>query len=68
MRRPTRFTGSGLLTAALDMEGTGSLRLAVSNAPAFPAITANAGTLIFDVQVAGELHEQRHRSVTTAAA
>ncbi|HSU55679.1 MAG TPA: autotransporter-associated beta strand repeat-containing protein, partial [Candidatus Dormibacteraeota bacterium] len=43
-------TGNGLITAALDMEGTGSFRVAVSNAPPFSAITANSGTLIFDVQ------------------
>jgi autotransporter-associated beta strand protein len=44
------LTGNGLITAALDMEGTGSLRVALSNAPAFSSITANSGTLIFDVQ------------------
>jgi fibronectin-binding autotransporter adhesin len=43
-------TGNGLINAALDMEGTGSFRLAVSNAPNFSTITANAGTLVFDVQ------------------
>jgi autotransporter-associated beta strand protein len=42
--------GNGLITAALDMEGTSSFRLAVSNPPAFSSITANSGTLIFDVQ------------------
>jgi autotransporter-associated beta strand protein len=47
------LTGNGLINAALDMEGTGSYRLAVSNAPAFPAITANSGTLIFDLQNGG---------------
>ncbi|HEX3358194.1 MAG TPA: autotransporter-associated beta strand repeat-containing protein, partial [Tepidisphaeraceae bacterium] len=44
------FIGNGLLTAALDMEGTGSLWVGLSNAPAFSSITANSGTLIFDVQ------------------
>src|SRR5262249_30696758 len=44
------LTGNGTITAALDMEGTGSLRVAVSNPPAFSSITANSGTLIFDVQ------------------
>ena len=47
------FTGNGSINAALDMEGTGSCRLAVSNVPAFSAITANDGTLIFDVQNVG---------------
>jgi fibronectin-binding autotransporter adhesin len=44
------LTGNGLITAALDMEGTSSFRVAISNPPAFSAITANSGTLIFDVQ------------------
>jgi autotransporter-associated beta strand protein len=44
------ITGSGTMAGTLDMEGTGSTRLAISNAPAFSAITANAGTLIYDVQ------------------
>ena len=44
------LTGNGLITAALDMEGASSLRLAVSNPPAFSSITANSGTLIFDIQ------------------
>jgi autotransporter-associated beta strand protein len=44
------ITGNGTITSALDMEGTGSLRVALSNAPSFASITANSGTLILDVQ------------------
>ena len=44
------LTGNGLISASLDAEGTGSLSLAVSNPPALSAITANSGSLIFDVQ------------------
>ena len=47
------LTGNGAFNATLDMEGTGSFRLAMSNAPAMSAITANAGTLVYDVQVPG---------------
>jgi autotransporter-associated beta strand protein len=42
-------TGNGLITAALDMEGAGSFRVAASNVPSFAGITANSGTLIYDV-------------------
>lgn len=44
------LTGNGLIAASLDMEGSNSFRLAVSNPPAFSGITNNSGTLIFDVQ------------------
>jgi autotransporter-associated beta strand protein len=44
------ITGNGTITSALDMEGTGSLRVALSNAPSFASITANSGTLILDPQ------------------
>lgn len=47
------LTGNGLITAALDMEGASSLRLAVSNPPAMSGITNVSGTLIFDVQGIG---------------
>ncbi|PWU20961.1 MAG: hypothetical protein C5B50_02800 [Verrucomicrobia bacterium] len=44
------ITGSGTMAGTLDVEGTGSTRLGISNAPAFSTITANAGTLIYDIQ------------------
>jgi len=43
------FSGNGLLTSALDLEGTNSLTLALSTAPVFTGITANSGTLIFNL-------------------
>lgn len=43
------FTG-GTLSGAVDMEGTNSLTLEMSNAPTFSTLTANAGTLIFNFQ------------------
>jgi autotransporter-associated beta strand protein len=42
------FSGTGLLTGPLDMEGTGTLTLALSQAPTFTAITNDTETLIFD--------------------
>jgi autotransporter-associated beta strand protein len=47
---PYTVIGNGLVTAALDMEGSNSFRLALSNAPAFSGITNTSGTLIFDIQ------------------
>ncbi len=44
------LTGNGAIAGGLDMEGTGSFRVAVSNRPAFSSINANSGTLIFDLQ------------------
>ena len=43
------FVGGGLLIGSVDMEGTGSLTLAMSNAPIFTGITNNAGTLVFQL-------------------
>jgi len=47
------FIGGGPLGGTLDLEGTGTTTLAVSNPPAFNAIIANSGTLAFDVQGVG---------------
>jgi fibronectin-binding autotransporter adhesin len=44
------FTGGQLAAGLLDMEGSRSLTLALTNAPVFSSISANAGTLIFNVQ------------------
>jgi autotransporter-associated beta strand protein len=41
------------MAGTVDMEGTNSVRLAISNAPNFSTITANSGTLIYDVQGIG---------------
>jgi autotransporter-associated beta strand protein len=43
------WIGGGPLAGPLDMEGTGSLTLAKSNAPAFTGITNNSGSLIFNM-------------------
>ena len=45
-----KFVGGGLLGGPLQMNGAGSLTLAMSNPPAFTSITANSGTLVFNVQ------------------
>jgi autotransporter-associated beta strand protein len=46
------LTGSGLIAGSLDMEGTSSFRIGISNPPVLTTITANYGTLIYDVQSA----------------
>lgn len=51
---PYTFTGGTLsLSGTLDLEGTGSLTLQMSNAPNINAITANAGKMIFNFQGGG---------------
>jgi autotransporter-associated beta strand protein len=47
------ITGNGTIAGTLDMEGSNSVRLAISNAPNFTTITANSGTLIYDLQGVG---------------
>ncbi|HVM48200.1 MAG TPA: autotransporter-associated beta strand repeat-containing protein, partial [Candidatus Acidoferrum sp.] len=47
------ITGSGNMVGTVDMEGTNSTRLAISNTPTFSTITANYGTLIYDLQGVG---------------
>ena len=45
------FAGGGLLSGPLQMNGSGSLALAMmTNPPAFTTIAANSGTLVFSVQ------------------
>jgi fibronectin-binding autotransporter adhesin len=49
------FSGGGVITGPLNMEGNGNgsgglVVLAMSNAPAFTAIDASAGTLVYDLQ------------------
>ncbi|WP_160164445.1 beta strand repeat-containing protein [Pedosphaera parvula] len=44
------FTGTGPLSGPLDMEGTNSVTLAMSNVPIFSSIKANSGTLIYNLQ------------------
>jgi autotransporter-associated beta strand protein len=44
------FTGGSLFAGPLDMEGTGSLTLAMTNAPAFSSIMLNSGTLVYNLQ------------------
>src|SRR5262249_38641299 len=46
---PFTFVGGGLLVGALDIEGTGSLTLAMSNTPVLTGITNNTGTLVFQL-------------------
>jgi autotransporter-associated beta strand protein len=46
-------TGSGSINASVDMEGTKSFRVGISNIPVFPTITANSGALVLDVQGVG---------------
>jgi autotransporter-associated beta strand protein len=41
------LAGSGVVAGAIDVEGTGSVTLALSNAPSFTAITNNSGSLVF---------------------
>ncbi len=46
------FAGVGPLTGTLDLEGTNSVSLTMSNPPVFSTITANAGTLIYNLGTA----------------
>ncbi len=45
--KPFTFSGSGVLSGPLDLEGASSVTLALSTPPLFSGITNNSGSLIF---------------------